>query len=238
MTLVIYIGYDPRDDLASKVCRDSLLAHSTIPLDIRFLKLREARAQGFRRAYFVDEDGQMYDAGDRKPFSTEFSFTRFLVPHLMQYDKPAIFVDADFLFRADIGYIWSIAEDTHAAWCVQQDHKPKEYSKMDGVLQTIYDRKNWSSFMFLHTHKCRTLTPYQVNTAPGWWLHGLRWVDDRDIGELPLSWNWLPGYSDESIAPAAVHFTQGTPDMPQRPATKYDDEWWGYARKYKDQEAA
>ena len=88
--LRVFIGYDVRDDVASKVCRASMLARSSVPLNIVLLKMHELRKPGFRRAYFVDEGGQMYDARDRKPFSTLFSFTRFFVPHLCQFDdEPA-----------------------------------------------------------------------------------------------------------------------------------------------------
>jgi|CXWL01.1.fsa_nt_gi hypothetical protein len=232
MTLRIFIGYDVRDDVASKVCRDSLLAHSSIPLDIKLLKMHELRKPGFRRAYFVDESGQMYDARDRKPFSTLFSFTRFLVPHICKYDdEPALFMDGDFLVRADIKELLDLYNPDLAVQCVQHDHKPTEYSKMDGVLQTVYDRKNWSSLMLFTPSKCRELSAYTVNSADGWWLHGMRWAQDDDIGPLPETWNWLVGHSNPAITPKGVHFTGGTPDMELAVKSDFDAEWWAYAKK-------
>ena len=43
----------------------------------------------------------MIDCFDQKPFSTEFSFSRFLVPHLNLYEGYAIFMDCDMYFRSD-----------------------------------------------------------------------------------------------------------------------------------------
>lgn len=233
--LRVFIGWDPRDDIAAKVCRDSIQAHASIPTDIKFLKLHELRKPGFRRAYFVDEGGQMYDAKDRKPFSTLFSFTRFFVPHLCKYDEnPALFVDGDFMFRSDIAELYDICRPGPAVYCVQHDHKPTEYSKMDGVLQTIYERKNWSSLMFFYPNKCRELSAYMVNSSEGWWLHGMRWVSDDQIRALPESWNWIAGHSDPKIKPKAVHFSSGTPDMEHAVPCPYDEEWWVYANDYRE----
>ena len=233
--LRLFIGWDPRDDVAAKVCRDSLLAHSTIPLNIKFLKLHELRKPGFRRAYFVDENGQMYDAKDRKPFSTLFSFTRFFVPHLCNYDEePALFMDGDFMVREDIKQLMDLYNPDLAVQCVMHEHKPTEYSKMDGVLQTVYDRKNWSSLMLFTPSRCRELSAYTVNSSEGWWLHGMRWVQDDDIGPLPEAWNFLAGYSNPAIQPKAVHFTGGTPDMELAVQSEFDKEWWGYAERHID----
>lgn len=231
--LRVFIGWDPRDDVAAKVCRDSLLAKSSIPLDIKLLKLHELRKPGFRRAYFVDEGGQMYDARDRKPFSTLFSFTRFFVPHLCQFDdEPALFLDGDFLVRHDIKELIDLYNPEYAVQCVQHDHAPTEYTKMDGVLQTVYDRKNWSSLMLFTPSKCRDLSAYAVNSSDGWWLHGMRWAQDDYIGQLPETWNWIVGHSNPAVTPKAVHFSLGTPDMELAPKSKYDAEWWGYALEH------
>ena len=47
-------------------------------------------------------DGQPYDDIDGRPFSTEFSFSRFLVPALNMYQGKALYMDCDMYLRADI----------------------------------------------------------------------------------------------------------------------------------------
>ena len=39
----------------------------------------------------------------------------------------------------------------------------------------------------------------------------LTWLKDNDIGDIPLTWNWLEGYSSQKINPKNVHFTRGGP---------------------------
>ena len=217
MAFKIFIGWDQRDALAYEVCCRSLLAHASVPLEIRALKHWELRRAGlFWRPYLCDEQGQMYDVKDGKPFSTGFSFTRFCVPALTGFaDEWVLFCDADFLWCADVAELFDLVRDQpEAAFVVKHDHVPAETLKMGGVLQTQYARKNWSSLMLLNPSRCRSLTPFVVNNWPGSELHALCWLPEAAIGALPARWNWLEGYSDPAIEPAAVHFTRGTPDMP------------------------
>jgi hypothetical protein len=170
----------------------------------------------------------MWDDRDGKPFSTQFSFTRFAVPALNEYrDEWVLFMDPDMMFRGDIAALEDVERDGLAVMCVKHDHTPPESIKMDGMLQTRYLRKNWSSFMWLNTARCRGLTPYQVNNATGAQLHAFTWLPDDEIGALPKQWNFLAGYDDPAECdPLNVHFTMGTPDMEHAPETPWDAEWW------------
>lgn len=219
----IFVGWDARDILAYEVCRASIekYGHEVIPL-----KSWELNERGlYWRAYHVDRDFQKYDMADGKPFSTDFSFTRFAVPALCEYThEPVMFCDADMMFRADPATCFEYLEDNAVA-CVKHNHVPTEDTKALGI-QTVYARKNWSSLMVMSPEKCARLTKYQVNTSPGAWLHGLHWADS--IAAIPEEWNWLCGYSDEDINPKNVHYTLGTPDMVDE--LPYADEWWSYAQ--------
>ncbi len=84
---------------------------------------------------------------------------------------------------------------------------------MDGVIQTRYKRKNWSSLMLINPSKCRGLTPYVINNQTGNWLHSMCWIEDDLIGELPEEWNWLDRWSSPDLEPKVIHYTLGTPDM-------------------------
>ncbi len=226
----VYIGWDPRDNLAWDVCARSLLEHSSVPLHIIALKESMVRRKGvYWRSYHVESDGQMWDGRDGKPFSTQFSFTRFAVPILENYDSDlAIFMDADMLWRADIAEMLEHVGEK-ALYCVQHDYTPTESTKMDGVLQTRYRRKNWSSLMVFRPYLNRGLTKYVLNNSTGSMLHGMLWQPDEEIGSLPEEWNWLCGWSPPELDPKVVHFTRGTPDMPGHENEPYADEWRRYA---------
>lgn len=229
----VFVGWDQRDALAYRVCEASILEHATIPVEIIPLKDWELRKKGvYWRPYHVDERGQMWDARDGKPFSTNFSFTRFCVPWLDDYrDEFVVFCDPDMLWRADIAELLTLMDKDKSIACVKHDHRPKEPVKMDGVLQTVYARKNWSSFMVLNPSKCRQLTAYAINNQTGSWLHSMCWIRDDEIGELPEEWNFLVGYTDPVVKPKVLHYTMGTPDFPGCEHTEYAAEWWEIASK-------
>ena len=223
--LSVYIGLDKRFGLeAARVCEDSILKHASAPVAITLLDQDWLRRVGLYTRQFYVEDGQQYDSRDGKPFSTEFSFTRFLVPSL-QPSGWALFMDGDFMLRADIKDLFDLFDDKYSLMCVKHDYRPRESRKMNGEMQSNYMRKNWSSLMAFNCDR-NHLTPFQANTMPGHWLHRMAWLGDTEIGELPESWNWLDGHS--TCEPSAVHFTRGTPDMHGWELTQYAEEWRGY----------
>lgn len=230
----VYIGYDPRDDLAYRACVNSLLAHASVPVEPIPIRIHEVRQLGhFYRPYFVDDKGNMWDEQDRRTFSTEFSYTRFTVPLLEGFgDEWVMFLDADMLWREDVANLLELIEPDKGVMCVKHDHKPSEVVKGTGIQQQ-YARKNWSSVMLLRPSLCGQLTRYAVNRMSRDWLHGMVWMPDEKIGGLPERWNWLEGWSDPGIDPAIVHYTIGAPDFPNRENEEvpYEDEWWHYAKR-------
>ena len=228
----IYVGWDPRDALAYEVCVHSLKAHASIPVEVVALKDWELRRQGvYWRAYKVDRNGQMWDVrGDS--VSTQFNLTRFAIPALEEYRGGwVLFCDADVLWRADVAELAGLLDDDKALMCVRHDHWPDEAVKMDGVRQTAYPRKNWSSVMAFNVWRNRALTKYALNNMSKEWLHRLGWLDDDEIGGLPEAWNWLEGTSDPAITPKLVHYTRGTPDFPGYADSAYADEWRAIAHE-------
>jgi hypothetical protein len=112
---------------------------------------------------------------------------------------------------------------------VQHDYRPTEKTKMDGAVQTVYPRKNWSSLMLFNCEhpSVRRLTPEVVNRESGAYLHRFQWVADEDIGALPVEWNWLEGWNQKPAqgTPKAVHFTRGGPWFPNWQNVDYGDLW-------------
>lgn len=227
----IFVGWDARDELAFRACVTSLLQHATIPLQIIPLKDYELRRHGiYHRAYHVQPNGQKYDDADGRPFSTEFTFTRFSVPLFDRSEEWVVFCDADFLWRADIAELAKHFDDTKKLLCVQHIYKPDEAIKFDGMLQQQYRRKNWSSLMAFRPKYLPMKKPV-LNGSSGRYLHQFKWLDDEEIGALPEEWNWLEGWSSADISPKAVHYTRGTPDMLGK--LPFDDEWWAAVKAWK-----
>lgn len=199
----IFIGYDPRERAATNVLIDSLYQHSSVPLAITPLVSSQLEAHGL---YWRQRDPRQ---------STAFSFSRFLVPHLMGYAGWAIFLDCDMLCRGDIAELWSCRREDYAVMCVQHRHVPGEQVKFLGEVQSSYEKKNWSSLMLLNCHRCSALTPEYVNTASGLELHRFHWLaDEAEIGALPMDrWNHLVAVQDPALSEQAalLHWTLGGP---------------------------
>jgi hypothetical protein len=98
---------------------------------------------------------------------------------------------------------------------VKHKYEPISKKKMDGKEQHTYPRKNWSSLMMFNCgHEVnQKLTPQEVNTKSGRWLHTFQWLPDKeaDIGTIPEEWNWLDNHSPEDLDAKNVHFTTGGP---------------------------
>lgn len=198
----IYVGYDSREDIAWRVCQRSILRHASPGLSIFPLKQSAVRELG------------LYTREADKGSSTEFSLTRFLTPYLAAYDGWSIFVDCDFLFTTDVFALLEQLDPAKAAYVVQHDYTPAQTIKMDGRTQSIYPRKNWSSFIvFNGAHpQVKALTPEIVNSASPAHLHRFGWLSDDVLGSLPPTWNFLVGEYEKTITlPAAIHFTNGGP---------------------------
>jgi lipopolysaccharide biosynthesis glycosyltransferase len=210
-----WIGYDAREKDAYDVCSFSCRRKSSVPLYVRALKAGEMRHAGiFSREWRVDgKTGRMHDVLDGKPFSTEFAFTRFLVPYLQGYKGWALFTDCDVLWLADIADLVSLRDDKYAAMVVKHDYNPVRAVKMDNQAQQSYPRKNWSSVILWNcAHPSnKALTPQVVNTQTGRFLHAFSWLKNDEIGELPEGWNYLVGHSSRKVKPQIMHFTDGGP---------------------------
>jgi len=210
-TVRIFIGYDPNETVAYHVLCHSLLETATYPVSITPIRLTHV-SRWFSR--------------ERLPMqSTEFSFSRFLVPFLCNYEGWAIFMDCDFLCFEDIYKLWQTKDEKYDLMCVQHDHHPKERTKFLGALQTQYEKKNWSSLMMFNNERCRNLTRFYVNRASGLSLHQFEWCEG-EIGNIDKKWNHLVNYTDYDPAPFMVHYTEGGPYFKEYEGCQYSNEWF------------
>lgn len=216
-TLPTYIGYEEREHKAYEVCEHSLRLHSP---DVVIHKLRS-------------QDIQEYNRNFGEPQSTDFTFTRFWVPYLSDYKGYSVFVDCDFLFLCDIHDILDYVDESKAVSVVQHPpYYPHSAVKMDGVAQHTSYRKNWASLMvFNNGHlRNRKLNPAYLNShRPGLDFHHLAWLDDKDIGSLPLEWNCLDDYYHLE-SPRAIHYTDGGPWFEKYKHTMYSNIWIDYEK--------
>jgi len=214
----VFVGYDTREDIAYQVCRHSILVRNPA-VDVTPLKQQDLRDDGW------------YSRPIDKLGSTEFTFTRFLVPELTNFDGWALFCDSDIIFLTDIQELFDQADDRYAVMCVKHDYKPKQSLKMDGQKQTIYPRKNWSSVILYNCgHPANSrLTRELVNNPEidGSYLHRFSWLKDEEIGSLHKEWNWLVDWYNEPEdgVPKALHYTEGGPWFENYRRCSYHEHW-------------
>ncbi|MGH7197663.1 MAG: glycosyltransferase [Candidatus Omnitrophota bacterium] len=213
----IFIGYDSRMPIASDVLKYSLEKHISTPLTITMLNVAQLEREiGFRRPLDPLQ-------------STEFTYTRFLVPYLCGYKGSAIFMDNDMVCLADINEVFDLSLDSYWLRVVKHDQHPTNTIKMDGKVQTSYPRKNWSSFMLLNCEKLTMWTKEAVETQPAKWLHRFEPVPDERIGDIPKMWNVLD-YRDENTK--LIHYTEGGPWFERCKDHPYGGVWFKYKEEY------
>ena len=209
----VFIGYDSKEKVAYNVLSHSIIQNSTKPVAITPIALNNLKDD------FVRERNSLS--------STEFSFSRFMIPHLMNYQGWALFMDCDMLMFEDISKLWRMRDDSKAIQVCKHDYTPKESKKFLGQVQTKYEKKNWSSFMLMNCKKCTTLTPDYVNKASGLELHQFKWLEgDHLIGDLPLEWNWLVGEYEHKEDVNNVHYTEGGPWFDDYKNCDYSKDWF------------
>lgn len=234
----IWLGFDPREAAAYAVARSSIKRRLSVSAPVHGLVLDDLKSRGLFWRPQERRGAQLWDLISDAPCATEFSLTRFLVPHLAslsairackhhRVEEWALFADCDILARADLAELFALADPSKAVMVVKHDHRPVETVKMDGQVQTTYGRKNWSSVMLFHVnHPANAaLTLELVNTRRGRDLHQFCWLEDDLIGELPVEWNWLAGTSDPTVDPKIVHHTEGSPCLPGYENVSFADEW-------------
>lgn len=206
--LKIFIGYDPNETVAYHVLAHSIMRQSSVPVSITPLMLK-----------------QLPMTRPRDPLqSTEFSFSRFLVPYLCDYKGRAIFMDCDMLVRMDINDIFKQSSNQYApVSVVKHSYVPKTDTKFLDQKQSKYEKKNWSSLMLFNNELCRSLTPEVVNKESGMYLHQFQWADE--IGSIPVAYNHLVGEYAPNPNAKIVHYTLGTPCFAKYSQCEFSQEW-------------
>lgn len=209
----VFIGFDTKEVVAYHVLAQSILEKASMPVQFTPIVLSNLED------IFTRERNSLQ--------STEFSFSRFLVPYLSDFEGWSLFMDCDMLMRVDIAELWKLRDERFAVQVVKHDYVPKVETKFLGQTQTKYEKKNWSSVILFNNAKCTALTKDYVNSATGLQLHQFKWLEgDENIGELPAEWNWLVNEYDYNPDAKNVHFTDGGPYFEEYKNDDYSEEWF------------
>ena len=220
----IFIGYDSSYPEVYEVCKKSIQDHSKKQHEIIPLVKQDLIDD---KLYYRPTQGE----------STDFAFTRFLVPHLCNFKGYALFCDVDFLWRCDpeeiAEYVEICDEDSiHSVHVVKHPQLiTRPHGKMMDKTNRPYDKKYWSSLMYFDCSQCTRLNIDYVSTTDAGNLHGFNWLESDDlIGDLPVAYNMLVGYYNfKSLPftrlPKAIHFTDGGPWLKDYMNVDYAKEW-------------
>jgi hypothetical protein len=179
----IFIGMDKRQPVAYNVLRYSIERRASKPVTIMPLiyEWMPVKRRGL----------------------TEFSYTRYLVPYLCNYEGEALFMDADMLVLDDIHKLADLVDKSHAVSVVKNPI-----------------RFEWPSLMHFNNAKCARLTPEVVELGKPMTFD---WANS--IGDLPKEWNHLVGYDEPNPDAKLIHFTRGIPCFPETVGCEFSDAW-------------
>lgn len=208
----IFVGYDPREAEVMHVCMQSIMEVTNRP--VSFVPLTLKSLEGVYKE--VHTDG-----------SNAFIYSRFLAPYLCNFNGRALFIDGDMVLRSDIGELFDMFDPDKAVQVVKHDYKTRQPIKYMGAKNEDYPRKNWSSVILWNCeHEAnRSLTPEFIQSSSGKFLHRFSWLEDKDIGELPISWNWLPDEFGANEEANLLHFTLGAPCFLEYSGSPMADEY-------------
>ena len=127
----VFIGFDEGEKVSYHILSESIRRQSSVPVSITPLCL--SNIPEFKRELQPNQ-------------STEFAFSRFLVPYLSDYKGWSLFLDSDMMFRDDIKNLWDMIDKDKSIMCCKHDYVPKQNVKFRGAKNEPFPKKNWSSF--------------------------------------------------------------------------------------------
>jgi hypothetical protein len=196
----LYCGMDPREQAGLHVFLESVWKHTTQPISLTVLTPKIGDDLG------IGTDG-----------TNRFSTLRFAVPHLNGYSGWAIFMDgADQLLRADLAELWRQCDGKEAVKVVKHTYRTQHPKKYLGTTleadNADYERKNWSSVILWNCgHWAHFRNRDKLLGGDGRYLHRFSWLLDEEIGEIPATWNHIPGEMEPNPKAKLVHFSLGVP---------------------------
>ena len=183
--LRIFIGIDERQPIAYHVLVSSIQRRSSKPVAITPLILDQLPIK--RRGL------------------TSFTFSRYLVPYLCNYEGQALFIDSDMLILGDVAELFD-----------SQSGSSVDIVPFAGNF--AFERP---SVMLFNCAECRDLTPELIETGNP---QDFSWA--KSIGHLSADWNHLVGYAPYNPDAKLIHYTQGVPGYKECRRCDYAQEWF------------
>jgi hypothetical protein len=206
--LNIYIGYDSTHNNIEEVTKFSIEQ-----------SIKKFRSHGQATNHFMPEikylDYSKIPEYNReyKNQSTAFTYSRFLIPYLENYEGFSMFIDDDILFEKSLLPMFYYLNPDDAVACIQYPQYEHDSTKFNGEINIDYPCKLWSSLMiFNNGHEdCKKLTPEVVNTWTGAQLHQFEWTDK--ISKIPEHYIFTEGYDNPETKwdCSGYHYTRGGP---------------------------
>lgn len=156
----IFSGFDRRQAEAVEVFAHSVREQASIPVEITPLRLEELPL--------------------KRKGVTDFTYSRFLVPHLCGYQGRAVFGDgADQLCLGDVSELAEWDMEGKPIWVVKH--------RVAGQARP----RSWTSLMLMDCARLKFWTPRSAQEAPDDQLMRIADLSDDKIGALPEAWNQL-----------------------------------------------
>lgn len=182
--VTIFIGAGDRDRLAALVLESSIRRRTSGAVRIESLN------------HYANQIPEPQHPENRP--KTSFSFQRFLIPEVMNFQGRAIYLDSDMLLFTDIRELWSWSMDGHGVLGCERPGHPPQFS----VLLLDCGKVRWSIAELVAALDSRDLNYESLMT--------LRFESSVSV-TLPEEWNsiekFLPGrtrllhYSNQNLQP-------------------------------------
>lgn len=215
-TIRLFCGFDQREAIGWHAFAQSVIEKTSEPVSIT--PLADAMLQ---------RDG-----------SNAFTYSRFLVPYLCDFQGWAIWADGtDMILCEDLAALLAERQPGYAVQVCKHDYETKHPRKYFGTEMEAanldYPRKNWSSLVIWDCahYMNRMLTPEFISTHNGEFLHRFAWLLDERIGALSLEWNWLVDEYGANTAAKLLHFTAGIPAISAYRSSPHAQLWRMYEAK-------
>jgi len=201
----LFTGWDFREAIGWTTFCHSVTARASAPLAI------------------IPMTGHQFDG------SNAFTYSRFFVPQMCDYQGWAIFADGcDQVCLADMADLWALRDERYAVQVVKHDYQTRDAVKYRGTEMECrnvnYRCKNWSSLMLINCGH-----PKAIRSSVNWTLesHQFAWLTDDEIGSLPPEWNWLCDEYGENAEAKILHWTRGLPCFTEYRDTPMAEHWFG-----------
>jgi hypothetical protein len=179
----VFVGFDERQPVAYNVLQHSLHRYARGRVQVEPLMLDKLPME--RRGL------------------TQFTYSRFLVPYLCDYEGVAIFMDADVVVNGDIAELAAQADGRNCLQVMKEQHKFE-----------------WASVMLFNCAQCKILTPEYIDDP----AHKLLDLDFGPIGEFSAEWNHCVNRMEPTEA-KLYHFTEGIPLWDEVRGSDLDAYW-------------